>query len=64
MEGAARFGRVEVVCEGYDYAEDDFILAGSCGLEYTLELTKEGPRGGAPGHRAGGEQWRGRGAQP
>ena len=42
MEGAARFGRVEVVCEGYDYAEDDFILAGSCGLEYTLELTKEG----------------------
>jgi len=42
MEAAVRFGRVEVVCEGYDYAEDDYILAGSCGLEYTLDLTKEG----------------------
>jgi len=42
LEGSVRFGSVEVVCEGYDYAEDDYILAGSCGLEYTLELTKEG----------------------
>merc|ERR1719370_1231452 len=31
-----------VVCEGYDYPDDPYILAGSCGLEYTLELTKEG----------------------
>lgn len=42
MEGTVRFGKVEVVCEGYDYPEDDFILAGSCGLEYTLEMTREG----------------------
>ena len=42
LEGGVRFGKVEVVCEGYDYPEDDFILAGSCGLEYSLELTKEG----------------------
>merc|ERR1711963_837321 len=42
MEGTVRFGKVEVICEGYDYAEDDYILAGSCGLEYTLELTREG----------------------
>merc|ERR1719153_447532 len=42
MEGSVRFGKVEVVCEGYDYPEDEYILAGSCGLEYTLELTKEG----------------------
>ena len=42
LEGEVRFDKVEVVCEGYDYPEDDFILAGSCGLEYTLELTKEG----------------------
>ena len=49
MEGTVRFGRVEVVCEGYDYAEDDFILAGSCGLEYTLELTKEGKQQGGGG---------------
>ena len=45
LEGGVRFGRVEVVCEGYDYPEDDFILAGSCGLEYSLELTKEGRNG-------------------
>ena len=42
MEGSVRFGKVEVVCEGYDYPEDEYILAGSCGLEYTLELTREG----------------------
>jgi hypothetical protein len=33
---------VEVVCEGYDYPDDPFILKGSCGLEYTLDYTMEG----------------------
>ena len=42
MDNLYRFGSVEVVCEGYDYADDPYILKGSCGLEYTLELTKEG----------------------
>ena len=42
MDNLYRFGSVEVVCEGYDYADDPHILKGSCGLEYTLELTKEG----------------------
>jgi hypothetical protein len=42
MDGSLRFGEVEVVCEGYDYPEDPYILAGSCGLEYKLELTREG----------------------
>lgn len=31
-----KFGRLEVSCEGYDYPEDDYILVGSCGLEYTI----------------------------
>jgi len=35
-------GSVNVLCEGYDYPEDPYILAGSCGLEYTLELTQQG----------------------
>ena len=52
LEGGVRFGKIEVVCEGYDYAEDDFILAGSCGLEYTLELTQEGKR-----QQGGGGGW-------
>lgn len=29
-------GRVEVSCEGYDYAEDPYVLKGSCALEYRL----------------------------
>lgn len=32
-----RFNHVEVICEGYDYPEDDYILLGSCGLEFTLD---------------------------
>jgi len=37
-----RLGSVNVLCEGYDYPDDPFILTGSCGLEYTLELTQAG----------------------
>ena len=32
----------QVVCEGYDYPDDEYILKGSCGLEYTLETTGAG----------------------
>ena len=42
MDNLYRFGSIEVLCEGYDYPADPYILKGSCGLEYTLELTKEG----------------------
>ncbi|XP_075717936.1 store-operated calcium entry-associated regulatory factor [Rhinoderma darwinii] len=44
MDNTYRFGKVEVSCEGFDYPEDPYILRGSCGLEYTLELTEEGRR--------------------
>merc|ERR1711963_930874 len=54
MEGTVRFGKVEVICEGYDYAEDDYILAGSCGLEYTLELTREGKQQNSYSGNGGG----------
>jgi hypothetical protein len=37
-----RFGGTEVLCEGYEYPEDPYILAGSCGLEYKMELTAAG----------------------
>ncbi len=40
MDNLYRFGNVEVICEGYDYPDDPYILKGSCGLEYTLEYTK------------------------
>lgn len=45
MDNGYRFGRIEVTCEGYSHPSDAYILKGSCGLEYTLELTKEGHRG-------------------
>ncbi|XP_020513676.2 store-operated calcium entry-associated regulatory factor [Labrus bergylta] len=44
MDAAFRFGRLEVSCEGFTQPDDAFILPGSCGLEFTLELTAEGRR--------------------
>ena len=32
MDNNYRFGTVEVVCEGYDYPDDPYILKGSCGV--------------------------------
>lgn len=34
-----KFGKIQVSCEGYDYPEDPYVLAGSCGLEYTIDRT-------------------------
>jgi len=39
MDKAYKFGKVEVVCEGYDYPDDPYILKGSCGVEYMLETS-------------------------
>ncbi|XP_008292508.1 store-operated calcium entry-associated regulatory factor [Stegastes partitus] len=44
MDNMYRFGHVEVSCEGYNHPADAYILKGSCGLEYTLELTAEAKR--------------------
>lgn len=37
-----KLGGTEVVCEGYRSAEDDWVLKGSCGVEYQLLLTDKG----------------------
>jgi len=37
LQANVKLGKVEVVCEGFDYPEDPYILRGSCGLEYYLE---------------------------
>jgi len=39
MSEKYKFGRIDVVCEGYDYASDPYILVGSCGVEYMLNST-------------------------
>ncbi|XP_063775535.1 store-operated calcium entry-associated regulatory factor [Pseudophryne corroboree] len=54
MENSYQFGQVEVSCEGFDYPEDPYILRGSCGLEYTLELTTEGQKRSQNGYSSGG----------
>lgn len=37
MTDRVKFSHVDVICEGYEYAEDEYILEGSCGLEFTLD---------------------------
>ena len=37
-----KLGSTEVLCEGYNHADDPYILKGSCGVEYRLILTEEG----------------------
>lgn len=32
-----RFGKMQVTCEGYDHPDDEYVLSGSCGLEYTID---------------------------
>ena len=56
MDNAYKFGRIEVSCEGFSHPDDAYILKGSCGLEYSLELTEEGKRrhkGGSHGSTGG-----------
>ncbi|OTF79830.1 DUF1183 domain containing protein, partial [Euroglyphus maynei] len=37
MPSRYKFGQLEMSCEGYDSADDEYILAGSCGLRYTID---------------------------
>lgn len=39
LDPSVRFGNLNVQCEGYEYPDDPNILAGSCGLEFTLDST-------------------------
>merc|ERR1739838_742788 len=56
MDDSYRFGMIKVSCEGFEYPDDPYILAGSCGLDYQLDLTKSGHKrknngGGHRGYR-------------
>ncbi|KAI6172089.1 Store-operated calcium entry-associated regulatory factor [Aphelenchoides besseyi] len=42
-----QFGKISVSCEGFDYPNDPFILAGSCGLKYELDYSSAGVHGGS-----------------
>jgi len=36
LHPSMQLGKTTVKCEGYDYPEDPYVLAGSCGVEYQL----------------------------
>jgi hypothetical protein len=42
MDDRYQFGKLNVVCEGYRYSGDEWVLKGSCGLEYELDYTSKG----------------------
>ncbi|VDK82099.1 unnamed protein product [Litomosoides sigmodontis] len=42
MSDQYEFGEIRISCEGYEYANDPYILRGSCGLKYKLEYSREG----------------------
>jgi hypothetical protein len=46
-----KLGSTDVICEGYDSADDPYVLKGSCGVEYRLVLTSKGQE--KYGHRKG-----------
>ena len=37
-----KLGSTEVTCEGYSSSSDEFVLKGSCGVEYKLLFTEKG----------------------
>lgn len=37
-----KLGGTEVICEGYESADDPYVLKGSCGVEYRIVLTEKG----------------------
>ncbi|RMJ12468.1 hypothetical protein BHE90_007188 [Fusarium euwallaceae] len=39
-----KLGSTDVICEGYAYPDDPYVLKGSCGVEYQLALTSKGER--------------------
>merc|ERR1712000_330712 len=40
LDEGVKLGRISVTCEGYESPNDDYILKGSCGLEYELKKTR------------------------
>ncbi len=38
MENAYRFGKIMVICEGYDYPGDQYVLVGSCGVIFIFTV--------------------------
>eukprot|EP00760_Papus_ankaliazontas_P018049 PhM_4_TR17420/c5_g1_i1/m.78055 len=48
-----RMGPISVNCEGYESPEDEHVLKGSCGLEYSVEVDKSSQRRPSHHHDSG-----------
>ncbi|KAJ5107674.1 Protein of unknown function DUF1183 TMEM66 [Penicillium angulare] len=46
-----KLGATDVVCEGYRNSNDNWVLKGSCGVEYRLMLTEQGEKRFGPIHK-------------
>eukprot|EP01013_Petalomonas_cantuscygni_P023625 TRINITY_DN45107_c0_g1_i1.p2 TRINITY_DN45107_c0_g1~~TRINITY_DN45107_c0_g1_i1.p2 ORF type:complete len:351 (-),score=34.73 TRINITY_DN45107_c0_g1_i1:307-1359(-) len=55
IDARVSMGDIDVNCEGYDHPDDDRILAGSCGLRYSLRFRDAGETG--PGRAYGAGQY-------
>lgn len=44
LDSRVHFDMVKVTCEGYDSDIDSYVLAGSCGLEYSIETAFKGQK--------------------
>ncbi|TVY85716.1 Store-operated calcium entry-associated regulatory factor, partial [Lachnellula willkommii] len=58
-----KLGATDVICEGYSSPDDDYVLKGSCGVEYRLLYTEAGEEkyGGGTGGWFGGGGGKGKG---
>ncbi|MCJ1307543.1 hypothetical protein MMC25_001189 [Agyrium rufum] len=45
-----KLGATDIICEGYSNPTDEYVLKGSCGVEYRLLLTEEGEKKYGRGH--------------
>lgn len=59
LDSSVKFGRIEVLCEGFDYPDDPYILKGSCGLEYHLENSGKGKSTNSYGTKSEESSWSG-----
>ncbi|GAM84210.1 hypothetical protein ANO11243_022030 [Dothideomycetidae sp. 11243] len=52
-----KLGSTEVMCEGYSSPSDLYVLKGSCGVEYRLQLTERGEDKYGSGGRSRARTW-------
>ncbi|ETS79969.1 hypothetical protein PFICI_07498 [Pestalotiopsis fici W106-1] len=55
-----KLGSTDVICEGYASSDDEYVLKGSCGVEYRLVLTDEGDKRYPHLPNGGGGGWGGK----